>query len=144
MNKGRKTMAMALGVLLFAIVLGAVAQICLKHGIIQLGPKPPPGRVLGSVFTNIWVFGGFFCYAGSSVFYLLAISRLDLSYAYPMIALSYVMVTFLAWKLLGESVPGLRIAGLGIILVGVVVMALSYSHADAKTAAPTEITTPTP
>ncbi len=125
-TKGRWTMIIALAILLLAIALGAVGQICLKAGISQLGFKPPPPKVLASIFTNIWVFMGFFCYGTSSLFYIVALSRLDLSYAYPMIALGYVMVTFLAWRFLHEVVPGLRLAGLAIILIGVTVMAMSY------------------
>jgi drug/metabolite transporter (DMT)-like permease len=119
-------MVIAISVLLFAIALGAAGQILLKYGISQLGEKPAPTRVLASIVTNSWVFLGFFCYAASSLFYIVALSRLELSYAYPMIALSYVVVTFLAWKLLHEQVPGLRVVGLAVILVGVVVMAASY------------------
>ncbi len=129
---------MAVAILLFAILLGAMGQILLKSGLSQLGSHPPPMQVLGTIFTNIRVFGGFFCYAVSSLFYLLALSRLDLSYAYPMIALGYVLVTFLSWQFLGERVPGMRILGLGIIILGVVVMALTYgqTHADVAPSAP--------
>ena len=122
---------MALGILIFAICLGAMGQIFLKAGVSQLGAHPAPLLVLRSIVTNLRVFGGFACYGLSSLFYLVAISRLDLSYAYPMIALSYVMVTFLSWKYLNEAVPALRIVGLAIIMAGVVVMALSYHHGSA-------------
>ena len=117
---------MALAILILAICLGSVGQILLKSGVSQLGTHPAPALVLRSILTNLRVFGGFSCYAASSLFYLVAISRLPLSYAYPMIALSYVMVTFLAWRLLGEPVPGARVAGLALIMAGVIVMALSY------------------
>jgi drug/metabolite transporter (DMT)-like permease len=119
-------MLKALAILLLAILLGAIGQVLLKSGVSQLGRSPAPLMVVRSIFTNLLVFGGFSCYAVSSLFYLVALSRLELSYAYPMIALSYVVVTVLAWRLLGESVPLLRTAGLAIILVGVAVMALSY------------------
>jgi multidrug transporter EmrE-like cation transporter len=117
---------MALGILVLAICLGAMGQIFLKSGVSQLGAHPAPALVLRSILTNARVFGGFACYGISSLFYIVALSRLELSYAYPMIALSYVMVTFLSWKYLGEHIPGLRVVGLAIIMTGVVVMALSY------------------
>lgn len=119
---------MAVAILVLAICLGALGQILLKSGLSQIGDRPGVGRVLATIFTNFRVFGGFFCYGVSSLFYLVALSRLPLSYAYPMIALSYVIVTYLAWQLLGERVPLLRIGGLAIILVGVVVVALSYGR----------------
>ena len=130
---------MALGILVFAIGLGAIGQILMKSGVNQLGAHPAPALVLRSIFTNLRIFGGFACYGISSLFYLVAISRLPLSYAYPMVALSYVLVTFLAWRLLHEEVPMIRVAGLALIMLGVIVMALSYRAAispsvgDAKT-----------
>jgi drug/metabolite transporter (DMT)-like permease len=119
---------LAVAILLFAISLGAVGQILLKSGITQLGEKPAPTVVISSIFRNPRVAGGFLCYAVSSLFYLVALSRLPLSYAYPMVAFSYVLVTLLAWRLLHEHIPALRLVALGLILLGVLVMALSYSH----------------
>jgi multidrug transporter EmrE-like cation transporter len=89
-------MAVPLLLLLLAIGLGAVAQICLKLGVRQLGEHPPALQVLASIVSNRWVFLGFFSYGASSLFYIVAISRLDVSYAYPMIALGYVIVAFCA------------------------------------------------
>lgn len=139
---------MAVAVLLFAVLLGAIGQILLKSGLnvlSQSGSKPPPLAVISSVFTNLRVFGGFFCYGVSSLFYLMALSRLDLSYAYPMIALGYVIVTFLSWQFLHEQVPAMRVLGLAIIILGVVVLALTYGHTHARAeASPPSITQSAP
>ena len=116
----------ALALLLVAISLGATGQILMKTGLRSLGPGPPAGAVVQSIFRNVFVAGGIGCYAVSSVIYLLALSRLALSYAYPMVALSYVVVAILAWRFLDEPIPTLRAVGLGVIMVGVVIMALSY------------------
>jgi drug/metabolite transporter (DMT)-like permease len=121
-------MIIALILLVVAILLGAAGQISLKTGLNLLGDKPSPLVVLRSILTP-YVFLGFVCYGLSSLLYLVAISRLDLSYAYPMVALSYVIVTFLSWRYLGETVPLLRVGGLAIICAGVVVVALSYRPA---------------
>lgn len=128
-------MAIALAVLIVAILLGAVGQIALKTGINLLGEKPPPLVVLRSIFTQWQVTAGFVCYGLSSLLYLVALSRLPLSYAYPMVALSYVVVTFLSWRFLGETVPMMRVAGLSVVALGVIIVALSYKPAAA--AAPT-------
>ena len=117
---------LALSLLLVAICLGATGQVLIKTGLRNLGEQPAPAVVVTSLFRSPFVAGGFACYAVSSILYLLALSTLALSYAYPMIALSYVIVTVLAWRVLDERVPALRIAGLGIIMLGVVVVALSH------------------
>lgn len=135
-------MIIALVLLLVAILLGATGQIALKTGLNLLGEKPSPILVLRSILTP-YVFLGFVCYGLSSLLYLIAISRLDLTYAYPMVALSYVIVTFLSWRYLGEVVPALRVGGLAIICVGVLVVALSYRPAqDVTPAAPPALERP--
>ncbi len=125
-------MIIALGVLLIAILLGACGQIALKTGLNRLGVRPAPLVVLRSIFLQWQVTAGFLCYALSSLLYLLALSRLELSYAYPMVALSYVVVSVLSWKFLGENVPLMRMIGLAAICAGVIIVALSYRpHAAA-------------
>jgi drug/metabolite transporter (DMT)-like permease len=126
---------MAIAILLFAICLGAVGQILLKSGLGKLH-NPTIVQTLMTIVTNKYVFGGFFCYGISSLFYLVALQKLDLSYAYPMISLSYVLVAFLAWRFLGEQVPPMRVLGLAIIIAGVVVMAMSFKHTPVE-ASPT-------
>lgn len=118
-------MWVAMTVLIVALCLGALGQICLKAGLRTLGPDPSVGVVLASIVRNWLVLGGFACYGISSLLYLVALSRLDLSYAYPMVALTYIIVTVLAWRLLGEVVPVARIIGLAVICVGVIVVAVS-------------------
>ena len=119
-------MLMALAILFVALCLGSLGQILLKSGINMLGEHPTLPVLLRSIFTNIRVFGGFACYALSSLFYIVALSRLPLSFVYPLIALTYVIVAGLAWSLLHEHISGLRVAGLAVIMAGVVVMALTY------------------
>lgn len=112
--------------LLVAISLGAAGQVLMKAGLRQLDEGASVGVVLSSIFRNIRVFLGFACYGLSSLIYLIAIHKLPLSYAYPMVALSYVIVVVLSWRLFGETIPPLRIAALVVILGGVVMLALSY------------------
>ena len=139
-------MGVALVILLVAIALGAVGQIFLKSGVgavkekyaDEVGAELPevendvPGSyILKSFVTTPLILLGFLCYGVSSMFYLMALNKLDLSYAYPLIALSYVMVALLSWKYLGEDLPPLRIVGLAVVLVGVLLLGISYPKASA-------------
>lgn len=127
MKKPRpKNMLPFLILLLVAVSLGASGQVLLKAGLSQLAKDAPVSAILTSVFKNIYVFFGFACYGMSSLIYLVALKNLPLSYAYPMVALGYAVVVALSWKLFGETVPPLRIAAVGVILAGVVMLALSY------------------
>ncbi|MGC9317560.1 MAG: EamA family transporter, partial [Armatimonadota bacterium] len=82
----------AILLLLVAVSLGAAGQICLKIGVNMLGGGASPLTVLKGIFTP-YVLSGFVLYGLSSLLYLVALSRLDLSYAYPFVALSFVLVT---------------------------------------------------
>ena len=141
-QQNARMLILSLALLFVAISLGATGQILLKAGLRQLGEDVPALEVLKSIFTNAMVFGGYVCYGLSSLLYVVALSKLELSYAYPMVALSYIMVTALAWKFLDETVPTLRAAGLALIMVGVIVVALSHrSHPmDAAETPPAPLT----
>jgi len=118
-------MWIALAVLLIAIMLGAAGQICLKFGLAKLDSQTP-FVVVTAMFRDWYVLAGFVAYGISSLMYLFVLSRLDVSYAYPFVAINYVFVTFLAWLVLKETVPTLRLVGLAIICMGVVVLSVSY------------------
>jgi len=125
-RKGRRDMLFALGILLIAIALGAVGQICLKSGVTSLGEGVSAAFLLKSIPTTPLILLGFLCYGVSSMFYLVCLSKLNLSYAYPMIALSYVIVAILSWKYLGEGLPATRIVGIIVIIIGVALVASSH------------------
>jgi len=61
----------------------------------------------------------------SSFFWLVAISRVELSYAYPMISISYVLVVFLSWLIFKEEVGPVRWLGVAIIIFGVYLISRS-------------------
>lgn len=134
--------------LLVAISLGASGQVLLKAGLSQLAKDAPVSAILGSIFKNVFVFFGFACYGMSSLIYLVALKNLPLSYAYPMVALSYALVVALSWKVFGETVPPLRMGAVAVILAGVVMLALSYDingEPPAPSGAPiTGVETPRP
>jgi undecaprenyl phosphate-alpha-L-ara4N flippase subunit ArnF len=75
----------------------------------------------------LWVMAGLVCYAISLLFWMSAIARLELSYAYPMLSLSYVLVYITAanWPLLNESFSLGRSLGILIVIAGVVLVTRS-------------------
>jgi len=115
----------AVMMLIVSVSLGAAGQLCLKHGVNLLGPNVGPLQVIRGIFTP-YVFMGFVCYGLSSLVYLWVLSKLSLSFAYPFVALSFVMVVVLSWWLLGEDLPPLRIVGVALIMFGVLTVAASY------------------
>ncbi len=104
-------------------VLGVAGQLILKRGLAALGPLVlRPDTVVGlavALALNPLVLLGLGVYLAGTFFWLLALSRVDLSYAYPFASLNYVLVLLASWGILGERPSLVRFAGVAAIGVGV-------------------------
>jgi multidrug transporter EmrE-like cation transporter len=114
-----------------SISIAVLGQICMKYGISKGGLVARLGEIssvygyLISAFTNPFVLGGFLLYGLSSLFWLVVLGRVDLSYAYPLVSVGYVLAVFLSWVFFKEHVGVLRIAGLAVICIGVTLLSRS-------------------
>ena len=115
--------------ILCGVLLNAVAQLLLKAGVRQLGhfdfTLDNAWPVASALATNFPIIGGLCCYVVSVVVWILALSRVEVSMAYPMLSIGYVINAGLAWLLFGEAVGPQRLAGIAVIIVGVVIVARS-------------------
>jgi multidrug transporter EmrE-like cation transporter len=112
------------------VLLNAVAQVLLKAGTNALGgaihlTMSNAFETFVRVATQLPILGGLACYALSLVVWIMGLSRTDVSIAYPMLSLGYVVAAVGAWVFLGESIPPQRLLGIAVILIGVVVLARS-------------------
>ncbi|MGE5675403.1 MAG: hypothetical protein ACM3XM_16255 [Mycobacterium leprae] len=107
-----------------SILLGAVGQLLIKFGLNGLGGAGT-GAVafLWSSLRSPWVAGGIGAYGLSVLLWLLALREAPLSLLYPLVSLSYVVVVAGSALLLGESLSWGRVGGIGLILLGVLVVA---------------------
>lgn len=107
-----------LRVLLLSVALNAAGQLLFKLArLVQ-----PDGSMLalaGSPAT--WI--GFFFYGLSSLCWLWVLARVPLSLAYPFLALTFPIVVALSAYFFGESISLLHWAGVGVIVVGVSLLA---------------------
>jgi multidrug transporter EmrE-like cation transporter len=71
------------------------------------------------------VLGGLGCYVISVLIWIMALSRVEVSIAYPMLSIGYVVNALAAWYLFGEAVTAQRMVGIGTIIVGVFLVARS-------------------
>lgn len=108
--------------LLTAICLTVAGELLLKSGMNQVGEFSLAPQVVFRTFTEWRVLLGFALIFGGSLFWLGVISRADFSFAYPLLALSYVVSMIPAYFLLGEEITLNRIIGASIIVIGVVVL----------------------
>ncbi|MGZ4980254.1 MAG: SMR family transporter [Methylobacter sp.] len=116
-------------IILTGVMLNAVAQLALKASVKEMGAI---GLNLSSSVTAFlrlagepFLWAGLFCYGISVIVWILALSRVDVSIAYPMLSMGYVVNALFAWQLFGESMNPARIIGMGIVLLGVYVLARS-------------------
>ena len=120
-----------LALVLSGVLLNAIAQLFLKAGAGSLANlELRAGNALaiaGRLAFNLPIIAGLGCYALSVVVWILALARVEVSVAYPMLSVGYVVNAVAAWWLFGENLTGARIAGIGIILVGVWLVARSSS-----------------
>ena len=121
--------ALSFALVLFGVLLNAAAQLLLKAGTNAIGQFEFSAANLApigwKVATQPHILGGLTCYAVSVVVWILALSRVEVSIAYPMLSIGYVVNAVAAYFLFGEAVSVQRLTGIGIIIVGVYVVARS-------------------
>ena len=115
---------------LFAgILLNACAQLLLKAGTNRLGEITlAPSTLLPTLLqlgTNLPILGGLALYGLSVITWIAGLSRVDVSIAYPLLSLGYVVNAIAAYYLFGEVLSTQRILAIGIILIGVYILARS-------------------
>ncbi len=113
--------------ILFCVTLGAIGQLTLKHGMNSVGKITQTqvvAKVIGS-FSNPYVVAGFILYGLSALVWMIVLSRVEVSWAYPMVSFSYVVVVVASRFLFNEDVDLVRILGTLVICAGVFLVSRS-------------------
>ena len=111
--------------LALALVLNSAANLMMKFGVKRLGVPgvavgPGGGAGLAALLTNWVLIAGLLCFATNVVFYLYALSGIKISIAYPlMVGGGFAIIALVAWRFLGETLSPVQWIGIGLILVGV-------------------------
>jgi len=128
-RKSRPRMNLAVLYILIAVLGGAAGQVLLKRGMASMGAVTiTPNQLLGVLWrigTNPYVVIGLTIYVCGTVFWLAALSRVDLSYAYPFASLSYVLMLAASWMLFNENITPVRLIGTMIVGLGVLLISRS-------------------
>ncbi len=111
------------------MLLNAAAQLLLKAGTNAVGHFEfhldnvlPVGMKLA---FEPHILGGLACYVVSVVVWIMALSRVPVSIAYPMLSIGYIVNAIVAWYLFGEPLAGQQLLGIGFIIIGVWLVARS-------------------
>ncbi|HZV65356.1 MAG TPA: 4-amino-4-deoxy-L-arabinose transferase [Telluria sp.] len=110
------------------VLLNAAAQLLLKAGTNGLGGAIHVNAqnwfATGiKVFTQLPILAGLACYVISLLVWIIGLSRTDVTIAYPMLSLGYVVSALGAWMFLGEVISAQRLVAIGVIMVGVALLA---------------------
>jgi multidrug transporter EmrE-like cation transporter len=121
--------ALSFALVLGGVLLNAAAQLLLKAGTNAVGQfefsaanAVPVGMRLA---LEPHILGGIACYVVSVVVWILALSRVEVSIAYPMLSIGYVVNAIAAYYLFGEAVTATRLLGIAVIVLGVFIVARS-------------------
>ena len=124
---------MLLGFILVSVLLAALAQLTLKHGMNQVtqhGLSPlslkDPLEAARRVASNASVWIGLATFAASAAAWLIVLSRTSLSFAYPFASLTYVLILLFDRLFLHETVSVLRWGGVALIIGGILLVAQTH------------------
>ena len=112
------------------VLMTSLAQIVLKGGMST--PAVVQGLADGLRWSSVitvaaspLVILGMFMYFGSALVWLLVLSRIEVSLAYPFVGLGFVITMVLGWAIYGDSLSLMRLAGTLMIASGVALLARS-------------------
>jgi len=114
------------GLIFTGVMLNAAAQILMKSGTNAIGHFDfSASNILpiGMKLATEWhIIVALCCYAFSVVIWILALSRVPVSIAFPMLSMAYVVNAVAAWYLLGEAFNPTKLVGMGVIILGVIII----------------------
>ncbi|MDF2568451.1 MAG: arnF [Sporomusa sp.] len=109
-------------IILLSVLIGAVGQVAFKYGATHI---PDTGTFLEKAVAAWPITAGLALYGVSTLLWIYALRTVELSFAYPLISLGYVLVFIASYFLFHETIGPLRIGGLVLILSGIVLVAKS-------------------
>jgi multidrug transporter EmrE-like cation transporter len=107
-----------------SISLNSLAQVCLRKTMLLSGMPPADSSrwlpyALG-ISLNPWMVGGLACYAVSILLWMAVLSRVEVSSAYPLTSIGFVITATVGFFFLGETLTTAKIAGIILICAGLV------------------------
>ncbi len=111
---------------LFSIFLGATGQFLFRVGMLHFGKVSLSGiwRQLFGIISTPAIFFGFICFGISSILWLVIISRWQLNFAYPLVALGYIIVIMYGTVFLQEVLTLPKVIGILLVLVGISILGI--------------------
>ena len=107
-----------------SIGLNTLAQICLRKTMLVSGPLPAASdqwlRYGLGISINPWMLAGLGCYGISILVWMAVLSKVEVSAAYPLTSIGFILAALLGYFFLGESITVSKAAGIALICTGLV------------------------
>ena len=127
--RAKENLVTLVAMILVSVSLAALAQLTLKAGMNQVTETTGTATVsfasIRTIATTPLVWGGLALFGLSAAVWLLVLSRASLSFAYPFAALTYLIIVLVDRFVLHEAIPPVRWAGVGLIMLGIVLVSRS-------------------
>ncbi|MTK14018.1 MAG: EamA family transporter [Clostridiaceae bacterium] len=114
--------------ILTSVFLGAIGQVLVKYGAVHLELNFAARYIFSSILSilkNVPVMLGTVSYGLSFLIWIKVLSKVELSYAYPMVSIGYILIMFFSYFIFKENISLIRIAGVIFIIIGVILVARS-------------------
>lgn len=114
--------------ILISIFLGAIGQVLVKYGAVNLQLNFTLRYLFPSILSilkNLPVMCGIISYGISFLLWIKVLSKVELSYAYPMVSLGYIITMIFSYFLFKENISLIRIIGVAFIIIGVIFISKS-------------------
>lgn len=112
--------------ILMTILFTVYGQLVLKARVVVAGPLPaPPADKLAfllALFLDPWVLSGFFSAFLAAICWMAAMTRFELSYAYPFMSLSFVLVLIFSSIFFDESLSPAKLIGTTLVIFGLIIL----------------------
>ena len=107
---------------LISILFNVLGQYSMKFGIRKFGIIHFDKDIISTmikIFTLPNILLGLFLYGISAIFWIIALSKVELSVAYPMLSIGYILIMIISYFLLHEPISMYKIIGTLLIIVGI-------------------------
>ena len=112
--------------ILMSVASGVAGQTFLKLGLTRAGGDGSSDTLfslVGLILRSPMVIGGLLLYGLGALAWIAVLRRMDLGYAYPFLALNFVLIALVSHWALGETMPPIRWLGIGAICIGIILIA---------------------
>ncbi|OAA94422.1 SMR family transporter [Clostridium coskatii] len=114
--------------ILISVFLGAIGQVLVKYGAVNLNLNFTIKYLIPSILSilkNSPVMLGIISYGLSFLLWIKVLSKVELSYAYPMVSLGYIITMVFSYFIFKENISFIRILGVAFIMLGVILVSRS-------------------